>query len=71
MSKDGIFYGAEMGNIRHIAKDIASAMGSAIAANPVNACLNPVHFRQRLQALCQKEIDGALYVAERHLTLIE
>ena len=34
-------------------------------------CRSPVCFGQRLQALRLKEIDGALYFAEKHLTLIE
>lgn len=34
-------------------------------------CQSPVCFGQRLQALRLKEIDGVLYFAEKHLTLID
>ena len=43
MTKVGIFFGTDTGNTRRVAKDIASALGSAIAAKPVNvrnACVN-------------------------------
>jgi len=36
MAKVGIFFGTDTGNTRRIAKDIAAALGSAIAAKPVN-----------------------------------
>lgn len=36
MSKVGIFFGTDSGNTRRIAKDIATALGSTIAAKPVN-----------------------------------
>jgi flavodoxin I len=36
MSKIGIFFGTDTGNTRRIAKDIATKLGSAIAAKPVN-----------------------------------
>lgn len=36
MAKVGIFFGTDTGNTRRIAKDIASTLGSAIAAKPVN-----------------------------------
>jgi flavodoxin I len=36
MSKVGIFFGTDTGNTRRIAKDIATRLGSAIAAKPVN-----------------------------------
>jgi flavodoxin I len=36
MTKVGIFFGTDTGNTRRIAKDIATALGSAIAAKPVN-----------------------------------
>jgi flavodoxin I len=36
MAKVGIFFGTDTGNTRRIAKDIATALGSAIAAKPVN-----------------------------------
>ena len=34
-------------------------------------CQSPVCYGQRLQALRLEEIDGALYFAEKHLTLID
>ena len=34
-------------------------------------CQSPVCFGQRLQALRLEEIDGVLYFAEKHLTLID
>ena len=34
-------------------------------------CQSPVCFGQRLQALRLEEIDGTLYFAEKHLTLID
>ena len=34
-------------------------------------CQSPVCLGQRLQSLRLKEIDGALYFAEKHLTLID
>jgi flavodoxin I len=36
MAKVGIFFGTDTGNTRRIAKDIATALGSAIADKPVN-----------------------------------
>lgn len=36
MAKVGIFFGTDTGNTRRVAKDIATALGSAIAAKPVN-----------------------------------
>jgi flavodoxin I len=36
MAKVGIFFGTDTGNTRRIAKDIATALGSAITAKPVN-----------------------------------
>lgn len=36
MTKVGIFFGTDTGNTRRIAKDIATKLGSAIAAKPVN-----------------------------------
>ncbi|MDP1771908.1 MAG: flavodoxin [Methylobacter sp.] len=36
MAKVGVFFGTDTGNTRRIAKDIATALGSAIAAKPVN-----------------------------------
>jgi flavodoxin I len=36
MAKVGIFFGTDTGNTRRIAKDIATTLGSAIAAKPVN-----------------------------------
>ena len=36
MAKIGIFFGTDTGNTRRIAKEIATALGSAIAAKPVN-----------------------------------
>ena len=36
MAKVGIFFGTDTGNTRRIAKDIATALGSTIAAKPVN-----------------------------------
>ncbi len=36
MTKVGIFFGTDTGNTRRIAKDIATALTSAIAAKPVN-----------------------------------
>ena len=36
MAKVGIFFGTDTGNTRRIAKDISMALGSAIAAKPVN-----------------------------------
>ncbi len=36
MTKIGIFFGTDTGNTRRIAKDIATKLGSAIAAKPVN-----------------------------------
>jgi flavodoxin I len=36
MTKVGIFFGTDTGNTRRIAKDIATALGSTIAAKPVN-----------------------------------
>jgi flavodoxin I len=36
MAKVGIFFGTDTGNTRRIAKDIATALGAAIAAKPVN-----------------------------------
>ena len=36
MIKIGIFFGTDTGNTRRIAKDISTALGSAIAAKPVN-----------------------------------
>ncbi len=36
MAKVGIFFGTDTGNTRRIAKDIATKLGSAIAAKPVN-----------------------------------
>ncbi len=36
MTKVGVFFGTDTGNTRRIAKDIATALGSAIAAKPVN-----------------------------------
>ncbi len=36
MAKVGIFFGTDTGNTRRIAKDIASMLGSATAAKPVN-----------------------------------
>ena len=34
-------------------------------------CQSPVCYGQRLQALRMQEIDGTLYFAEKHLTLID
>ena len=34
-------------------------------------CQSPVCFGQRLQAIRLEEIDGTLYFAEKHLTLID
>ena len=36
MAKVGIFFGTDTGNTRRVAKDIATALGSAVAAKPVN-----------------------------------
>lgn len=36
MAKIGVFFGTDTGNTRRIAKDITTALGSAIAAKPVN-----------------------------------
>jgi flavodoxin I len=36
MTTVGIFFGTDTGNTRRIAKDVATALGSAIAAKPVN-----------------------------------
>ncbi|OTE98108.1 flavodoxin [Crenothrix sp. D3] len=36
MTKVGIFFGTDTGNTRRIAKDISTALGSTIAAKPVN-----------------------------------
>ncbi len=36
MAKVGVFFGSDTGNTRRIAKDISTALGSAIAAKPVN-----------------------------------
>jgi len=36
MTKIGIFFGTDTGNTRRVAKDIITALGSAIAAKPVN-----------------------------------
>lgn len=36
MAKVGIFFGTDTGNTRRVAKDIATALGPAIAAKPVN-----------------------------------
>ncbi len=36
MPKVGIFFGTDTGNTRRVAKDIATALGSVIAAKPVN-----------------------------------
>jgi len=36
MAKVGIFFGTDTGNTRRIAKDIATVLGSAIAAKPMN-----------------------------------
>ncbi|MGZ8192312.1 MAG: flavodoxin [Methylobacter sp.] len=36
MAKVGIFFGTDTGNTRRIAKDIATALGPAVAAKPVN-----------------------------------
>ncbi len=36
MAKVGIFFGTDTGNTRRIAKDISTALGSAVAAKPVN-----------------------------------
>lgn len=36
MAKVGVFFGTDTGNTRRIAKDISTALGSAIAAKPVN-----------------------------------
>lgn len=36
MVKVGVFFGTDTGNTRRIAKDITNALGSAIAAKPVN-----------------------------------
>jgi len=36
MTKIGIFFGTDTGNTRRVAKDITTALGSAIAAKPVN-----------------------------------
>jgi flavodoxin I len=38
MAKVGIFFGTDTGNTRRVAKDIATALGSAVAAKPVNIC---------------------------------
>ncbi|CAA9891317.1 Rieske (2Fe-2S) iron-sulfur domain protein [Candidatus Methylobacter favarea] len=35
------------------------------------ACQSPLCFGQRLQSLCLEEIDGTLYFAGKHLTLID
>ena len=34
-------------------------------------CQSPVCFGQRLQSLRMEEIDGTLYFAEKHLTLVD
>ncbi|UOA07864.1 flavodoxin [Methylobacter sp. S3L5C] len=36
MAKVGVFFGTDTGNTRRIAKDIATVLGSAVAAKPVN-----------------------------------
>jgi len=36
MAKVGVFFGTDTGNTRRIAKDISTALGSVIAAKPVN-----------------------------------
>ena len=36
MAKIGIFFGTDTGNTRRVAKDIATALGSSVAAKPVN-----------------------------------
>lgn len=36
MAKVGVFFGTDTGNTRRIAKDISTALGSALAAKPVN-----------------------------------
>ena len=36
MTKVGIFFGTDTGNTRRVAKDIATTLGSTIAAKPVN-----------------------------------
>jgi flavodoxin I len=36
MAKVGIFFGTDTGNTRRVAKEIATALGSAVAAKPVN-----------------------------------
>ncbi len=36
MVKVGVFFGTDTGNTRRIAKDISTALGSAVAAKPVN-----------------------------------
>jgi flavodoxin I len=36
MAKVGIFFGTDTGNTRRVAKDIATTLGSAVAAKPVN-----------------------------------
>jgi flavodoxin I len=36
MAKVGVFFGTDTGNTRRIAKEIATTLGSAIAAKPVN-----------------------------------
>lgn len=36
MAKVGVFFGTDTGNTRRIAKDITTALGSAIASKPVN-----------------------------------
>ena len=36
MAKVGIFFGTDTGNTRRVAKDIATALGSAVVAKPVN-----------------------------------
>ncbi|MCK9621292.1 MAG: flavodoxin [Methylobacter sp.] len=36
MAKVGVFFGTDTGNTRRIAKDITTALGSVIAAKPVN-----------------------------------
>lgn len=36
MAKVGVFFGTDTGNTRRIAKDIAAALGPAVAAKPVN-----------------------------------
>ncbi|MFZ2407194.1 MAG: flavodoxin [Methylobacter sp.] len=36
MAKVGVFFGTDTGNTRRIAKDIATSLGSVVAAKPVN-----------------------------------